>query len=231
VASPYHSGSSTPSHTGNVLQGSNHPLGGLIDIEEVKRTKDGRKYSIITREYMAQGHDGYDALKDQKYLIDDESGQVMSTIVRKYLLGQFEIILYTTYPNVKPVVGCRFVQRMSRMESQERIEQLLNAATHEVINREQARQQRYNTSSRRDIVSKWRHAAHLALRWSRAHYKDHIRVTETEHMSAVDCFDGDSMRGRKPHDDAEEEKLDVSEEDLITIHPVVDGRMKDVARD
>ena len=57
-------------------------------MEEVKRTKGGRKYSIVTREYMAQGHDGYVALANQKYLIDDESGQVMSSIVRKYLLGR-----------------------------------------------------------------------------------------------------------------------------------------------
>lgn len=36
---------------------------------------------------MAQGRDGFEPLKDQKYLIDDESGQVTSTVVRKYLLG------------------------------------------------------------------------------------------------------------------------------------------------
>ena len=44
-------------------------------------------YRIITREYMAQGHDGFIALKGNKYLVDDESGQMMSSIVRKYLLG------------------------------------------------------------------------------------------------------------------------------------------------
>lgn len=55
--------------------------------EEVKREKGGRKYKVVTRQYMSEGHDGYLALKDSKYLIDDESGQMMSTIVRKYLLG------------------------------------------------------------------------------------------------------------------------------------------------
>jgi len=44
-------------------------------------------FKILTREYMAQGHDGFTPLKGNKYLIDDESGQIMSTIVRKYLLG------------------------------------------------------------------------------------------------------------------------------------------------
>ena len=123
---------------------------------------------------------------------------------------------------------------MSRLESQERIEKLINTATNEVVRREKARQDRYHASmSRRDVVSRWKHAAHLALRWSRAHYRDHLRVTEKEHMSDVDCFDGGSVRGRKPRQETEEqpqEKLDVSEEDLVVIHPIVDGRMKDEGR-
>lgn len=61
----------------------------LVDIEEVKRTKEGRKYKIVTREYMAEGHDGFMALQGKKYLVDDESGQIMSSIVRKYLLGEW----------------------------------------------------------------------------------------------------------------------------------------------
>ena len=36
---------------------------------------------------MAQGHDGFTSLPGHRYLIDDEEGQLMSTIVRKYLLG------------------------------------------------------------------------------------------------------------------------------------------------
>jgi hypothetical protein len=55
--------------------------------EPVERTKD-RKYKIVTREYMAQGHDGFLALKKGKYLIDDESGHLFSSIVRRYLLGE-----------------------------------------------------------------------------------------------------------------------------------------------
>lgn len=58
----------------------------VVDDEEIKREKIGRKYSIITREYMAQGHDGFEALKGNKYLIDDEVGQMFSTLVRQYLL-------------------------------------------------------------------------------------------------------------------------------------------------
>ena len=63
------------------------PSSGLVDGEPIKRVKGGRMYKIVTREYMAQGHDGFLPLKGQKYLVDDESGQLMSAIVRKYLLG------------------------------------------------------------------------------------------------------------------------------------------------
>lgn len=59
----------------------------LVDGDPIERTKD-KKYKIVTREYMAQGHDGFTALKGTKYLVDDEVGQMMSTIVRKYLLGK-----------------------------------------------------------------------------------------------------------------------------------------------
>ncbi|KIJ34629.1 hypothetical protein M422DRAFT_213016 [Sphaerobolus stellatus SS14] len=46
-----------------------------------------KKYKVMTREYMAQGHDGYEAFKGANYLIDDENGVIMSSLVRKYLLG------------------------------------------------------------------------------------------------------------------------------------------------
>lgn len=54
---------------------------------EIKRETGGKKYKLVTRQYIATGHDGYTMLDGSKYLIDDESGQMMSSVVRKYLLG------------------------------------------------------------------------------------------------------------------------------------------------
>lgn len=59
-----------------------------FEYEEVKRERGGKTYAVMTREYMAQGHDGFECLNGQKMIIDDEQGQMMSAIVRKYLLGQ-----------------------------------------------------------------------------------------------------------------------------------------------
>lgn len=61
----------------------------LVDGEFIKREKNGRTYKIVTRQYVATGHDGYTALLGHEYLIDDEHGQLMSSLVRKYLLGEY----------------------------------------------------------------------------------------------------------------------------------------------
>ncbi len=55
--------------------------------EEIERVEGGRKYKIVTREYLAQGHDGFEALMRGKWLVDHECGFTFSSIVRKYLLG------------------------------------------------------------------------------------------------------------------------------------------------
>ncbi|KAI0637231.1 hypothetical protein C8Q77DRAFT_555675 [Trametes polyzona] len=87
------------------------------------------------------------------------------------------------------------------------------------------------------IGDMWRRVAGIALRWSRGHYRDHLRVTGREHMSDVDCFDGDRMRKgdfqdekAKQSKDQEIEELSGAEEDLVVIHPLVDGRLKDEGR-
>lgn len=116
------------------------------------------------------------------------------------------------------------------MQSQERIEVLLNSATKDIIAREQKRKARYLQNSRKDVASKWRHATQLAVRWSRAHYKDNIGVAGREHMSDVDCFDGGRTRVMQHHKEEGDDEHDHSEEDLAVIHPVVDGRLKDEGR-
>ncbi|KAJ9115326.1 hypothetical protein QFC24_007035 [Naganishia onofrii] len=55
--------------------------------EEIKRDDTGRIYRVITRNYMAEGYDGFEALKNRKFIVDDDNGQIMSSIVRSFLLG------------------------------------------------------------------------------------------------------------------------------------------------
>ncbi|TKY86649.1 hypothetical protein EX895_004288 [Sporisorium graminicola] len=46
-----------------------------------------KTYRVVTREYLAEGYDGFEALKRGEFVVDHENGQLMSAIVRKFLLG------------------------------------------------------------------------------------------------------------------------------------------------
>lgn len=103
ASSPYHSGTTTPVGSSStslpqpIVNSASNPAPPLIDGEPIPRMKGGRIYRIVTREYMAQGHDGYEAFKGRHYIVDDESGQIMSGIVRKYLLGVFEFTSFSYF--------------------------------------------------------------------------------------------------------------------------------------
>ena len=69
----------------------------LKDGDSISRDHTEPIFKILTREYMAQGHDGFTPLKGNNYLIDDESGQITSTVVRKYLLGSLPRRFFEEY--------------------------------------------------------------------------------------------------------------------------------------
>ncbi|CCU98789.1 unnamed protein product [Malassezia sympodialis ATCC 42132] len=74
-------------------------------IPKVKKPlKLDQTYWVVTREYLAQGNDGYLALRRGRYIIDDESGQLMSAIVRKFLLGATYIWRWNHVESRKPHV-------------------------------------------------------------------------------------------------------------------------------
>lgn len=75
----------------------------------------------------------------------------------------------------------------------------------------------------------WKHAASLALNWSRskAHYQGHINVCTTEHMSSIDPYDGKGIRTGNVRQNSVDDTGDV---DLLIVSPKVDGRLKDEGR-
>ncbi|EPQ58734.1 hypothetical protein GLOTRDRAFT_104166 [Gloeophyllum trabeum ATCC 11539] len=176
-------------------------------VEEItiERRKGGRQYKILTREYMAQGHDGFLPLKGHKYLIDDENGQMMSTVVRKYLLGS------------------QFVNKMIR-QGKESDAYHLHSDTGRIVRREKARKE--ESSGRSRAAHNWQHLADLVTHRSRSreHYKNQIGISSREHMSEVDCFNNETLRSLDGSED------DGAQGDLLVVHPEVDGRLKDVGR-
>lgn len=187
--------------------GSEIPV--LVDGEEVKRNKTGKAYKIVTRQYMTEGHDGFTPLVGRKYLVDDENGQLMSALVRKYLLG------------------CRFVNSILSRQSLKG--SLLHEGTPSIIARE-VKHRRWNAGDRKaETTGRWQNAIAAARRLrSKAHYLDHINVSAREDMSSVDCFDGKTAR--RGGGTAVQVELNDFHQDLPVIHPEVDGRLKDVGR-
>jgi 5'-nucleotidase len=125
--------------------------------------------------------------------------------------------------------GSVFVHRMARQDSFAEPGHL-DTDTHRILHRERGRQAEH-AHAPVEPATHWRLAASRALHGTRApaHYRDHIGVTEREHMSAVDCFDGAAARGGAPQPASGEEGTDEGH-DLLTIHPEVDGRLEDVGR-
>ncbi|KAF7338627.1 25S rRNA adenine-N(1) methyltransferase [Mycena venus] len=187
------SGHSTPSHR-------------LVDGEPIQRTTD-KTYKIVTRSYMAEGHDGFTALQRGEPLVDDEGGQIYSAIVRKYLMGS------------------HYVNTMARLTETD-VEHL-HSTTKAAIGREKAKQGREQHRSK--IASQWKHVAHLAVRWSRSrtHYQDHLNVCHLESMHSVDPFNGEKMRRGE---ECAGPQVNEKDDDLLTVSSSVDGRLKDEGR-
>jgi len=192
--------------------------GALVDGESVKREKSGRTYKIVTRDYLASGHDGYTALPGHRYLIDEEHGQLPSSLVRKYLLG------------------AQYINKMVRSRGEKQETNHLHSATADVVKREiENRKLLASKGSALPVVGKvaqrWQHAAAMALQNLRsgAHYQDHYNVCAREHMSGVDLYNGRKIR-RGTLGIGVNVQEETCKEDLLVIHPVVDGRLKDLAR-
>ncbi|KAI9208304.1 2,3-cyclic-nucleotide 2-phosphodiesterase [Polychytrium aggregatum] len=44
-------------------------------------------YTVATREYLSQGHDGFESLTKSTLVVDSESGMLLSTILRRFFIG------------------------------------------------------------------------------------------------------------------------------------------------
>jgi len=179
----------------------------LFDLEPIQRENEVRKYNIVTREYLAEGHDGYITFKGKKHLIDHEGGNLMSAIVRRYFLGS------------------QFINKMAAVADRGRFAHL-HSSTQITVSREKAKRLvRDRNQPQSSIVHRWKHAAEMARRWSRSrtHYQEQLNVCTMEHMSVVDPFDGSNTRKGKGTGMRPEA---VEDEDLLTVRPEVDGRLR-----
>lgn len=131
------------------------------------------------------------------------------------------------------LAGAQYVNKMIRMHTKKEEMDHLHAETTDVVKREIDHRERHaqNHGVLSMLTQRWQHAALNVLQKVRSHthYRDHFNVTAREHMSGVDCYDGKRVR-RGQGEDVENSRDEIIKEDLLVIHPVVDGRLKDVAR-
>lgn len=127
------------------------------------------------------------------------------------------------------------MNRMSRLARESIISQtFMRPGTENIIQRESKRSQQLENPKMH-----WKLAASLVIKSNRSkrHYQETLSVTQVEHMGDVDCFDGGKMMkewGTSQAQGIKEEEVKGSGkdvEDLLVIHPVLDGRMNDIGRD
>ena len=131
------------------------------------------------------------------------------------------------------------MNRMSRLARESALSQtFMQSGTEMIIQRERKRSQRLQNQGK----IHWKLAASLVIKSirSKRHYQETLSVANGEHMSDVDCFDGDKMRkewgapqpqgakGGKGQD--EESPRSKDDDDLLNIHAVLDGRLNDIGR-
>lgn len=200
---------------------------------------------------MAQGFDGFEALRGRKMIIDHEVGQSMSAIIRSFLLGS------------------TFIFRNKQLANEH--DKHLSAKTLKVLQRARA-QHRSPVSSLASSPVKSRHddygspnttisseevdiSSTTTATWStlRRHVVEHdwvtireaLHVAKHEHMSEVDPCNGVQIRRqalgdatpRPPSTPAPGMLVDAKRKaeleglgaDVAVVSPQVDGRMRDVA--
>ena len=128
---------------------------------------------------------------------------------------------------------------MSRLVKENALARIfMGSNTEMIVQRERKRSQRLQNPKMH-----WKLATSLVIKSirSKRHYQDNLSVPQVEHMSEVDCFDGEHIRrkwGTQPEDTNPEKERDrgktsahtMDEGDLLHIHPVLDGRFKDIGR-
>jgi hypothetical protein len=174
------------------------------DEEPIERVAGSRKYKIVTREYMAQGHDGFSMLTKGQLLIDHESGAIMSSIVRKYMLGS------------------QFVNKIIRLKEQRAIHQ---ERTRAAIDLQEQKLKEEFKPALSAAARRWERAMSLVRQAVR--YRDHMAICTSEHMTTVDAFDGHNTRkGRSCTMFSLE-----TNPDLLVVSPAIDGRLKDEGKE
>ncbi|ORY29141.1 hypothetical protein BCR39DRAFT_532806 [Naematelia encephala] len=221
--------------------------------DEIRNEEGGRVYRVITREYMALGYDGFTALKNRKFVVDDEAGQIMSSIIRHFLLGSAYIF---RHKQLRDAHHSHQSKRTQQVIDKARLQSVASPNASLSSSPQSAR--RLNFGLHSPPTSPGREDGPMSPGAGKRHVVQHdwtsirdaMRIARTEHLSSVDTLEGHEMRHHgenksaekkpegPPKNDAQaayfvdqnsKEELKALEDDLAIVAPLVDGRLKDLA--
>lgn len=192
---------------------------GLVEEISIPNNKEGRKYKIVTGQYLFDGNDGYDAFKRAKLLIG--AGRYINEIVHDYLLGISNLISLHKYLSLIHILRLASRYLLNAIHSPENT-QFLDARTSEAISRTRT-ELRFATefvASQNVEKSGFEQVPSPSL----SHYRDRFRISHTEDLRPVCELSGQEMIAQenlRPGD---------IPTNLPHIHPIRDGRMKNQAQ-
>ncbi|WWC97747.1 hypothetical protein V866_004633 [Kwoniella sp. B9012] len=179
--------------------------------EEIKRD-NSKVYRVITREYMALGYDGFTDLKDRKYIVDDENGQIMSSILRSFLLGSSYIFRHKQLESAAAAhLSSRTDKVLSRARAQHQHSPSSSLSSSPQSNKgflspnsnlANSHHGVLSPVSERSASSAWGVLRRHVVQHDWGTIRDALHVAKHEHMSSVDEVAGQAMRQHRqatPH--------------------------------
>ncbi|WVQ81605.1 hypothetical protein IAT38_003729 [Cryptococcus sp. DSM 104549] len=175
--------------------------------DEVKNEEGGRVYRVITRDYMAQGYDGFEALKGRKFIVDDENGQIMSSILRSFLLGSSYIF---RHKQLEEAAHSHLSRRTSRVLLKARAahspstslasspqKNLLSPTATGTGNSLSPNPVVQSPTSEKSASQAWGTLRKHVVQHDWGTIRDALHVAKHEHMSSLDVVAGKAMRQQK----------------------------------
>jgi len=198
-------------------------------------------------------YDGFEALKNRKFIVDDESGQIMSSIIRSFLLGSQYIFRQKQLLDAHQTHLSAWTDHvLSRARAQHQSSPYSSVASSPRSSKLHLVPPQSPTTDRDepmfspvsdrsfDTIGRRRHVVQHDWATIRAA----LHIAKHEHMSSVDDFKGHEIRHSndiKPKqtkdtkaatflvDKDRKDEMTSLGDDLAIVCPLVDGRLKDVA--
>lgn len=164
---------------------------------------------------MADGFDGFEAFKGRQFIIDDENGQTMSSIIRSFLLGSSYIFRQKQLQDAhNNYLSAKTINVLKRARAQhhspntslasspaQAVKQLSSSPESPIRDMSNSPTSTYDLSSStlsvETSMESWAYARRHVVEHNWVTIREAMHVARNEHMSSIDQCAGDELRQRK----------------------------------